>query len=215
MLYHRQQSVLSSVFRMRSFIKIWKYIVASKLSEPFYIRELSRKTGTNPKDVYGWLKEAKENGLVREHSKAGKTKYYELNLDNQITQKIVELILAIAVHRITTNKFFYELISELTQAEGVVSIILYGSHARGTASERSDVDLLVVVNNYMKPRRIRDLCDVVADRYARKIEPVIVTERQFGKMLHGKEKFITNVMGDGVPLYGFENYVKYRKESKL
>ncbi len=215
MLYHKQQTLLSSVFRMQSFIKIWQYVVASKFNEPFYIRELSKKTGTNPKDVYCWLEEAKKNELVVEHSKAGRTKFYKLNLDNQITQKIVELILAIAVRRITTKEFFYELVSEVTQARGVVSIILYGSHARGSASERSDVDLLVVINNDMKPRKIRDLCEVVADRYARKIEPVIVTESQFGKMLHDKEKFITNVMSDGVPLYGFENYVNYRKESKL
>ena len=215
MLYHKQQTLLSSVFRMRSFIKIWQYIVASKFNEPFYIRELSKKTGINPKDVYGWLGEARENDLVREHSRAGRTKFYRLNLDNIVTQKIVELILAISVRKITTKEFFHELVSELTRAKGTVSVILYGSHARGTAGERSDVDLLVVVNNDVKPRRIRDLCEVVADRYARKIEPVIVTESQFGKMLHDKEKFITNVMSDGVPLYGFENYLNYRKESNL
>ncbi len=215
MLYDKQHSLLSSVFRMRTFIKIWQYIVASKFNEPFYIRELSKKTDTNPKDVYGWLKEARENDLVLEHSEAGRTRFYRLNLDNIITQKIVELILALGVHKITTKEFFHELVSDLTRGKGIASIILYGSHARRTASERSDVDLLVVVHNDVKPRRIRDLCEVVGDRYARKIEPVIVTERQFSKMLHDEEKFITNVMSDGVPLYGFENYVNYRKESNL
>ena len=125
MLYHTQHALLSSVFRMRSFIKIWQYIVASKFSEPFYIRELSKRTGTNPKDVYCWLEEAKNNELVVEHSKAGRTKFYRLNLDNQITQKIVELILAIAVRRIITNEFFYELVSELTQARGVVLSLIH------------------------------------------------------------------------------------------
>jgi predicted nucleotidyltransferase len=215
MLYHKQQALLSTVFRMRSFVKIWQFIVTNKFNEPFYIREIARRTNTNPKDVYSWVGEARENGLIQEHSKAGRTKYYRLNLDNQITQKIVELMLATNASSIVKNEFFYELVSELTKGMGVISIILYGSHARGTASEKSDVDLLVVVNNDVKPRRIRYLCEAVADRYARKVEPVIVTEREFSKMLHEEGKFIKNVMSDGVPLYGFEHYVNCRRESKL
>lgn len=215
MLYHKQQALLSTIFRMRSFIKIWQFLVVSKFNEPFYIREIARKTSTNPKDVYSWLEEARENGLIQEHSKAGRTKYYKLNLDNQITQKIVELILATNARSIVKNEFFYELVSELTKTRGVISIVLYGSHARGSASEKSDVDLLVAVNNDAKPRRIRDLCEAVADRYSKKVEPVIVTEKEFGKMLREEGKFIKNVMSDGVPLYGFEHYVNYRMESKI
>lgn len=90
----------------------------------------------------------------------------------------------------------------------MASIILYGSHARGTASERSDVDLLIASDN-VKSRRIRGLCEAVADRYAMKVEPVVVTEKQFGRMLQEREKFIHNVMRDAIPLYGFEFFVNY------
>lgn len=67
MLYQKQQELLSSIFRMRSFIKIWHFIVTSKLNEPFYIRELAKNTNTNPKDVHTWIEEARRNGFVVEH----------------------------------------------------------------------------------------------------------------------------------------------------
>ncbi len=198
---------------MRSFIKIWHFVVTNKLNEPFYIRELAKNTNTNPKDVHTWVEEARKNGFIEEYSEAGRTKYYKLNLGNQVTQKIVELLLATNASRVMSKEFFHELVSELAKVEGVANIILYGSHARGTASERSDVDLLIVVRDNVKPRRIRDVCEAVADRYARKVEPVVVTEKQFSKMLQDREKFIHNVMRDAITLYGFEFFINSRKES--
>lgn len=39
------------------------------------------------------------------------------------------------------------------------AVILYGSHARGTASEDSDIDLLVVVDDTLDPWRVRRSLD--------------------------------------------------------
>lgn len=63
-------------------------------------------------------------------------------------------------------------------------------------------------------RKVRELCDMMSDRYSRKIEPVIVAEKQFTKMLKEPEDFIINVMRDGVPLYGLEYYVICRSSAK-
>lgn len=48
-------------------------------------------------------------------TKAGRTKYYKLNLDNQVTQKIIELLRATNASRIMSNEFFHELVSELAK----------------------------------------------------------------------------------------------------
>ncbi len=38
---------------------------------------------------------------------------------------------------------------------GIKAVILYGSHTRGTATEDSDVDLLVVVDDALRPDEVR------------------------------------------------------------
>ncbi len=46
----------------------------------------------------------------------------------------------------------------------VRGVILYGSHARGTATEDSDIDLLVLVDPDLSPWKVRDsLSDLLLD----------------------------------------------------
>jgi predicted nucleotidyltransferase len=44
---------------------------------------------------------------------------------------------------------------------GIKAVILYGSYARGTATEDSDVDLLVVVENSLDPWQVRRSLDAL------------------------------------------------------
>lgn len=231
MVNQRYRDVLIKAFRMRSFIDIWDFVVRDRFNKPFYIRELVNEAKVDPRVAYTWVTDNAKNGIIRGDVKAGKTKYYRLNLDNTLTQKIVELVLAARSSRIQENDgFFAAIIQEIKEKntmavadkeEKILLAILYGSHARGTASKTSDIDLFFVIrdeNNEVgggRKQRVRELCDMMSDRYSRRVEPVILTEKQFTKMLKEPEDFIKNVMKDGVPLYGLEYYVIQRSGAKI
>jgi len=65
----------------------------------------------------------------------------------------------------------------------LISVVLFGSHARGTATSYSDVDLLVVVENLPKKRieRYKLLTKEIHDiliRYNLKISPIIIEPKE-------------------------------------
>lgn len=71
--------------------------------------------------------------------------------------------------------------NETKQALGdnLVSLVLYGSHARGDAHERSDVNLLLLVND-KSPTALRKLPPVVSGWMKHKaLPPVVFSEEQF------------------------------------
>lgn len=175
--------------------------------------------------AYTWMRDNARNGTIRGDVKAGRTKFYRLNFDNMLTQKIVELALAAESEGMQKNdEFFAAVVQEIreksvmatTGEERILLAVLYGSQARKTASKGSDVNLFFVIQDEKGEgkRQVRELCDMMSDRYSRRVEPVIVAEKQFAKMLKEPEDFIINVIRDGVPLYGLEYYVIHRSSAK-
>jgi predicted nucleotidyltransferase len=217
--------VLADVFRMRAFVDIWGFIVRSRFNKPFYIRELVNEAKVDPRVAYTWVKDNARNGIIHGDVQAGRTKFYRLNFDNMLTQKVVELLLAAESEAMQKGDEFFAAIVQAIRDESVIATtgegrillaVLYGSQARKTASKGSDVDLFFVIQDEKGEgkRRVRELCDMMSDRYSRRVEPVIVAEKQFAKMLKEPEDFIINVMRDGVPLYGLEYYVICRSSAK-
>lgn len=81
------------------------------------------------------------------------------------------------------------------------AVILYGSHARGTATEDSDVDLLVVVDDALRPDEVRrSLSDLLLDILLEEGElvSVVVLPESFYKSYNSP--FLLNVKVEGVPV---------------
>ena len=82
----------------------------------------------------------------------------------------------------------------------VSMVILYGSHARGTAGKDSDIDIAVVVErfrgNYLRTSaRLFNLVRGVSKR----IEPVLLSRE------NDKSGFLDNVLKHGKVIYRSEN----------
>jgi hypothetical protein len=80
------------------------------------------------------------------------------------------------------------------------TVILYGSHACGTATEDSDVDLLVV-DDTLRPDEVRrSLSDLLLDILLEEGElvSVVVLPESFYKSYNSP--FLLNVRGEGVPV---------------
>ena len=81
-------------------------------------------------------------------------------------------------------------------------IILFGSYAKGTATEESDLDLLIVkesnIPRYKRGREVR--------KYLRglkiPVDLLVYTKDEIKRWSNVKTAFITTVMGKGKVLYG-------------
>ncbi len=83
--------------------------------------------------------------------------------------------------------------------DGIRKVILYGSQARGTAHEGSDVDVVVLVGDEMDPREVeRSLDDLLWDVMMDHDELVTVIAMREEKFANESSPFILNVKDDGV-----------------
>lgn len=85
--------------------------------------------------------------------------------------------------------------------EGIKRVILYGSHARGEATEDSDVDVLVLTDPSLKPSEVRkSLSDLLFDMLMDEGElvSVIVVPEDFFE--EHNLPFMLNVREEGVAI---------------
>lgn len=78
----------------------------------------------------------------------------------------------------------------------IQSVILFGSAARGQATSRSDVDVLVLVPNYdgdgfkKLMNSVDQLASEVSGRHPARIVPVVMTMKDFEQGLKEKKRFM-------------------------
>ncbi len=82
---------------------------------------------------------------------------------------------------------------------GIKRVILYGSHARGEATEDSDVDVLVLVDQSLNPSEVEKslsdlLYDIVLEEHEL-VSVIAVTEERFENY---DSPFMLNVRREGI-----------------
>lgn len=99
-------------------------------------------------------------------------------------------------------------------SEFVVSIILFGSYAKGAETKESDIDVLFIIRkgtkaNYRKwLGEIREVCRRISERHAKKISPFILAASDFREGLAKNQALVTEVYRNHVILAGAEFYIK-------
>jgi len=83
--------------------------------------------------------------------------------------------------------------------EGIRRVILYGSYARGEATEDSDIDVLVLVDQSLNPRDVEDslgdlLYDIILDE-GELVSVIAVSEERFRNY---NSPFMLNVRKEGI-----------------
>ena len=84
--------------------------------------------------------------------------------------------------------------------ERLKDVILYGSYARGNASEKSDIDVMVVLEGSIMPgREIDRMIDVITDinlKYGVLLAVVPVSEEKYFNV---NSPLLLNVRREGIP----------------
>lgn len=146
-----------------------------------------------------------EQGELISSSKVGKTRYYKLNLSNPFTIQVLEMI---RLEKKNLNnpdfealnivrEFTYEL-TNLAQ-DNLRRVILFGSYAKGTQTDNSDLDIAIIVNqrNSDSEILITDAISRISKRFNKEIQPHYFSSGEFEKSKN-KNKLVHEILKDGI-----------------
>lgn len=107
------------------------------------------------------------------------------------------------------NRHLVEEMTERLKKLEPYKVILFGSYAKGTATENSDLDVLVVLNSNERSKNFDELIDrgkpvSAAVRDLRKIMPmdlIVYTLAEFEYLRKEKDCFVEEIIETGTVLY--------------
>lgn len=211
--------------------KILAYLIKS-LGRKITISSISEDLGLS----YGSLHYAVQKLLAEKIINAeevGNYKLLSLNLKNTLAiAELSRVSVRIAQEMINQNKKLKKLpklVERLRKYKEILSIVLFGSHAKLQARESSDIDLLVILSetsenpgqfiSVEKTKKLRTRAlvnEIRADIRAfavtefLEIQHFVVDYEMFARMLQSKEEINVGkeALKDGIILDGYENYWK-------
>ncbi len=183
----------------------------------FSIRQIAARLKATYSFVYKAVDCMVKDGVLSVAVK-GRAKMCALNLESD---RAIGLLAMYSVLRkeefIRRNRIVGEMLSELVKRVSgaeVYSIILFGSYAKGSASEKSDVDLLVVGGSRARlSEKVNAEANTLQARYGKELNPIVLDKAMFLKSFRAEESTVVKeAVYSHVLLFGFENFWKLVKE---
>lgn len=168
------KSSLERLFRSRAQILILKLLFLNPASE-FHLNDIARRTGLAPSVAAKECALLLSLGLVRRTTRGNMT-LYEINRESVIHDELKRIFLK------------YELLDELLaselQSERIRYALIYGSFAKGTEGERSDVDLLVVGD--IEEEELSKAVNSIERKTGREVNYNLWTEKEFAEKVRNQ-----------------------------
>jgi predicted nucleotidyltransferase len=175
------RSSLERLFRSRAQILILKLLFLNPTSE-FHLNDIARKTDLAPSVASKECRLLLSLGLVRKSTKGNLT-LYEINRQSVIHDELKRIFLK------------YELLDELLASklrlEQVRYALIYGSFAKGTEGEKSDVDLLVVGD--IEEDKLLKAVNGVERETGRQVNYNLWTEQEFAEKVENQIPLIREI----------------------
>jgi len=212
---------MSSGFINDKSLKIIKYLFRNFDSSP-HLRGIARNTGVSKSTTGRILSKLYESDIVTKHEQGNQT-FFGLNLDNLTVINHCALALALEFDRIKRShpSLYKQLKSFVDSCENIIgirSIVLFGSAARGEHGKKSDLDLLVLMDDLNETKKIEQISSAINASYSHNISPTTITPDTFLSELKDDNLLYLTILEEGIPVYGSENYLriafKYMREIK-
>lgn len=128
------KSSLENLFRSRAQVLILKLLFLNSSSE-FHANDIARKTGLAPSTIAKEMPVIQNIGLALRRTQ-GNLVFYKINNQSVIYNELKRIFLKF--------EMLDEIISRDLPKEKIKYALIYGSFAKGTESQASDIDLLVI-----------------------------------------------------------------------
>jgi predicted nucleotidyltransferase len=142
------------------------------------------------------LKELERYNILLK-KKVGKKEIYWLNSANPIVQELIKLfeLERVKLKNLQPSKtiFLAKIIDKISKFNPK-SVSLFGSHAKGTATEESDFDLCVIVKGNKKD------CLRKLSKLPENVEVHLFEEKEFEDLRKKKDPLVEEIIRDGIQL---------------
>jgi predicted nucleotidyltransferase len=189
---------LDKIFSKPSGIKVMRYLVLHK--PQMTGREIARFVNVSHMQVYRVLEDLILQGIIIMRS-AGRANLYELNSNNIIVKEFLEyifykeksLLISLIKHKLKKIK------------QNVLSIVLYGSMARGTEKHNSDVDIFVVTKDKKNTGHINKILSEIDIDFiistGNSLSSLVMHVKELKRRLY-KNKLLISDISEGKLIYG-------------
>lgn len=181
------------------------------------LKQLSRQKSNNVVQIA--LKEFKRLNLL-ETQKTGNVTTYSLSLDNNLALAYLNLINEIEVYnnKKLPKNILEDIKNRIFKHSEFFILIVFGSYAEGKATEKSDLDIAVIVESGSSKKEITPYLETIKRREIIKIDYHVFTREYFIEMLEideenvGKQIYRKNITYYGlIPYYNMIKEVKHGK----
>ncbi len=188
--------MIEKIFQGKYSIPILKTVISSP--DGCSITDISKELKISKSVVFKNVNLLKNENILISFTR-GKRKFYRLNEDNYFVKELIKKIFDLEDHAIDEVK---DLILKKFKKLKILSLILYGSFLTPKFDFKSDVDLMVIVENKNKVKEdVENVTNFFMDKDLTLFVDVIEIS-EFKKLHKIKEPLITNIIKNGVVLYG-------------
>lgn len=178
------------------------------------IKEKSKQKSNNIPLIA--LNEFKKLHLVNSKKIADVTAY-SLNLNNNLTFAYLNLIneLDIFQNKSIPKKIIEELQNKILKYTEFFTLIVFGSYAKGTATKKSDLDIVVIVESEGTKKEIIPFIETIKRRELINIDYHIFSRKEFLEMLTNEEENVgKEIYRASIIYHGLIEYYKIIKKIK-
>lgn len=148
---------LDDILDTKSKVRIIRLFVSKREDFMASGREVAKLVGLTPPAVHTTLKQLYDQDILKREI-IGKQHIYRINLSNRIVKEILRPAFQ-KEHSIKEDikDFLIKKVKEHKIANSIISLMLYGSVARGETHGKSDCDVAIVVKDIYSKKRIENL----------------------------------------------------------
>ena len=191
---------LDGILGQLSKVKILRFLISSQAE--FNGREIASAIGLSHVACHNALKNLVKHGIVSMR-RVGRSHVYTLEFDNVLVKNLLTPLFD-CERNIT--KSMTSLIIEAIGKNNTLSVILFGSSAKGIARPDSDYDVLIIMSDTKALRKtmacIDEIEDKVSEHYGNRLSPVVMTGKTFRERYKKQDSLIKEVAETGKVLYG-------------
>ena len=164
-------------------------LFTSDYAKRLHVREIARQLHMNHRTVILHLRPLEQENILTAE-RIGRTKSYTPNLKNILTKCALELAENHATVTFLAEHFLIKnILAELeARARPEGALILFGSHAKGYATDESDIDLLMI--GTLDKRVLED----IKTRTGKRISIQMLTAKDFTQALATKDALAWEVV---------------------